>query len=175
MPNRSTQYQDEKDEWIMQIRTSLFAAVLCTSGTLASADTLLGQVPIGLSGTFTVTLTNCSVATTGTATYVKNTVTGLVTIRFPVLQCTSSAASTQLLGIPTELAPLEPFSLPVIVNTAAGEVPGRLLGGMTGAGFTLSAFNGTTYANFPTGASKGLGGTVWGATVTYLGAPDSGP
>lgn len=156
----------------MQARKFLIVAALVTGGTTASAaDVLFGQVPIGLTGTFTVELTGCATTTTSSnAKYVKNTVTGVVTLSLPSLNCVAVAGTTNVINLPSEILPANHAQIPVIIAQNFVFVPGMASATANVASLTLAYWNGTQMSGpFPVGQSKGLALT----TITYQGYPDT--
>lgn len=159
----------------MQIKQLLCAAAMCGVGAVASAQTLLGQTPIGIKGTFTLELMGCTTTTTGTGSYVKNTVTGLVTVTLPEsLLCTSNAGMTlNMIGLPAELVPPESVRVPMVLNNAGRLVPGFLTIPANGSNILGSAWDGVSMNGlaWTAGQLKGLAG--WGWTFSYLASPDN--
>ena len=157
----------------MRIRNLLVVAALAAGTTAASADVLVGQTPIGLTGTFTMTIANCTTPTTVTAKYTKNTVTGLVTLIVPGLVCTSaSTASTGLSGLPAEILPADHQSVAIPFVTYNGSlVPGALLINKDMSVMPLRFFIGTTNNGvYPSGTQMGFNVPQ---TIIYQGYPDT--
>ena len=158
----------------MRIKESLFAIALCsTLGNIAAADTLVGQVPIGIRDTFTMQLTGCTTTTTGTAHYVKNTVTGVVTLNFPAMTCTAAGGVfPTFANLPTEILPSEITRVTTAIQWGANVYPAMLRYGLGNGFFEIAIWNGSLYVTQipPAGTFVGI---AQGSTITYLAAPDT--
>lgn len=138
-----------------------------------SAPTLQGYGPTAAGlvdmtpdkGTFTATITGCTTAPTGTATWSKNG--NQVTIFLPGITCTSNTTALTYTGLPAALEPVttQNINLSTLVNNT-GIVSGwaQMANGSTSITFSVAAVGGFVAANWTNSGSKGLAG---GATISY--------
>ena len=135
---------------------------------LDDADALTARGTLGLGtaaveaytiGTFTVTMTGCTAAITGTARYV--VIGKHCTVTLPELTGTSNNAATTLTGFPAGIAPSTYVRAPIFAETA----------GVYAWGLAQNPA-GTTWTCFPTGAAGGWTTTgskaIYGGVLTYL-------
>lgn len=148
----------------MKLKSLFLGALAALVSMAAFADTQTGS--------FTVTLSGCS-ATFGstTASYVKDTSTGLVFLTLPNIHCTSNATTANLSGLPTEILPASQMTQAITVRSGGNLLPGqaRMVTGVDNIG--LSVYDGTLIVSTGFVASGDKGFPTPGTTLIYFSAP----
>ncbi len=116
-------------------------------------------------GTFTITGTGFSSATTATATWAKNGL--LVSIFIPALSNTSNATTFTLTGIPSAIQPATlTQQTPLLLGRDNGTTISTMTVTITAASGTWTVNNAFSTSAFTASGTKQLGGTT-GVAFTY--------